>query len=171
MAANIGFHGSSIKKENKVIPAQQIVLGGGFDKDGEPLIAERVIKLPTKRIPEAVRTILHHYKENKVNGEAFNEYYLRYGKRGYYDVLKHLGDISTLGETDFFDWGEDHQYKQEIGVGECAGVILDVVGSILSGAYEKIASSKKHYDKAEWAESIYYSYTCLLYTSPSPRDS
>lgn len=162
MAANIGFHGSSIKKENKVIPAQQIVLGGGFDKDGQPLIAERIIKLPTKRIPEAVRTILGHYKENKVTGEAFNEYYLRYGKKGYYDVLKHLNDISTLGETDFFDWGEDHQYKQEIGVGECAGVILDVVGSILSGAYEKIASSKKHFDKDEWAESIYYSYTSLV---------
>jgi len=162
MASNIGFHGSSIKKLDKVIPAMQIVLGGGFDKDGKPLIAERIIKLPTKRIPEAVRTILAHYETNKLEGEAFNEYYLRYGRKDYYDVLKHLAAIETLGTTDFFDWGQDHQYKQEIGVGECAGVILDVVGSILSGAYEKIDMAKKHFEKQEWAESIYYSYTSLV---------
>jgi len=162
MAANIGFHGSSIKKLDKVIPAMQIVLGGGFDKNGKPLIAERIIKLPTKRILEAVRTILNHYEANKNNDEAFNEYYLRYGRKEYYDVLKHLANIETLGATDFFDWGQDHQYKQEIGVGECAGVILDVVGSILSGANEKIELSKKHFAKQEWAESIYYSYTSLI---------
>ena len=33
MAANIGFHGSSIKKRPLVIPAMQVVLGGGIDKN------------------------------------------------------------------------------------------------------------------------------------------
>ncbi|MEO1713175.1 MAG: nitrite/sulfite reductase, partial [Bacteroidota bacterium] len=55
MAAQIGFHGSSIKKKPLVIPAMQIVLGGGVAPDGRGFIAEKIIKLPTKRVPQALR--------------------------------------------------------------------------------------------------------------------
>ena len=51
MAANIGFHGSSIKHGEQILPAMQVVVGGGIAPDGEGFIAEKVIKLPTKRIP------------------------------------------------------------------------------------------------------------------------
>lgn len=39
MAANIGFHGSSIKNGALVIPAMQVVIGGGVSPNGEGFIA------------------------------------------------------------------------------------------------------------------------------------
>ncbi len=48
-AANIGFHGSSIKNGKLVLPAIQVLLGGGFNGVGEGTMGDKVIKLPTKR--------------------------------------------------------------------------------------------------------------------------
>ncbi|MBL4593798.1 MAG: nitrite reductase, partial [Flavobacteriales bacterium] len=47
--ANIGFHGSTIKKDGKLIPAVQLLLGGGILGNGTGIISEKIIKLPTKR--------------------------------------------------------------------------------------------------------------------------
>ena len=91
MIGNIGFHGSSIKKKDKVIPAMQIVIGGGVDPSGKPYIADKVIKIPTKRIPDSVRYILDHFLEQGLEGEYFNHYYERVGgKKFFYNLLKPL---------------------------------------------------------------------------------
>ncbi|RYF62510.1 MAG: nitrite/sulfite reductase, partial [Cytophagaceae bacterium] len=55
--ANIGFHGSSIKNGAYVLPALQVLLGGGFNADGVGQMGDKVIKLPTKRGPAALRTL------------------------------------------------------------------------------------------------------------------
>ncbi len=52
MAANIGFHGSSIRVEGKIAPAMQVVVGGGIVPDGRGFIAEKIIKVPTRRVPD-----------------------------------------------------------------------------------------------------------------------
>ena len=44
MAAQIGFHGSSLKKNGMVAPAMQIVLGGGVDEAGNGHIADKIVK-------------------------------------------------------------------------------------------------------------------------------
>lgn len=162
MAANIGFHGSSIKKGPLVIPAMQIVLGGGVHPNGEGQVAERVIKLPTRRIPDALRTILADYENNAEATEYFNDYFRRQGRRYFYDILKSLTDISDLGEQAFFDWGQDSNYIQQIGVGECAGAMLDVVGSIIAEAKDKVALAKEALTEGIYADSIYHSYTAFI---------
>ncbi len=162
MVANIGFHGSSIKNGNKVAPAMQVVLGGGVDPDGKGNIAEKVIKIPTKRIPETVREILHNYEENGEEGEYFNAYFRRQGKRYFYDVLKHLGDVKTLADQDYQDWGKAADFIPEIGVGECAGVMMDLVGTIINDAEERLESGKKALAEEQWASAIYYAYNTLV---------
>ncbi|MEM9339203.1 MAG: nitrite/sulfite reductase [Bacteroidota bacterium] len=132
MIANIGFHGSSIKVGDKVAPAMQVVIGGGVDPDGKGFIAEKVIKLPTKRIPESFRLLMDDYKENGLEGEYFNDYYRRQSKIYFYNLLKHLGASSSFHKDDFQDWGMEVDFRPEVGVGECAGVVLDLVGTILS---------------------------------------
>ena len=162
MAANIGFHGSSIKKNQLVIPAMQIVLGGGVDPSGKGFIAEKVIKLPTKRIPDALRIILDHYDENGLENEYFNDYYQRYGKRHFYDLLKELGDIDTLPEVDYLDWGQESEYVQKIGIGECAGASYDVVGTIINDAREKILLASEAIEKGVFADGIYNAYSGMV---------
>lgn len=162
MAANIGFSGSSIKKNELVVPAMQVVIGGGLSPDGKGWIAEKVIKLPTKKILEALRLILDHFEENGEEGEYFNDYFVRYGKKAFYNLLKPLADIQQLSPVELFDWGQDHKYQQEIGVGECAGVILDVVGTIIDDAKEKLHNAENEFQSGRYAESIYYAYASYV---------
>ena len=163
MIGNIGFHGSSIKKNDQVIPAMQVVLGGGVDPSGKSYIADKIIKLPTKRIPDCVRVLLDHFEEHKTEGEYFNHFYTRLGGRKYfYNLLKTLADVSDAGETILMDWGEDHLYNQAIGVGECAGVILDVIGTIIHDAKEKLEKGLQSFSDNDPAAAIYYAYSTFV---------
>ncbi len=162
MAANIGFHGSSIKQGAHVVPAMQVVLGGGVDPEGKGFVAERIIKLPTKRIPDALRTLLDDYGAHGAAGEYFNDYFNRREKRYFYTLLKPLASTDDLVATDFMDWGQDHAYRQEIGVGECAGVTLDVVSAIINDAEEKVSLAKEALEAGHYADSIYHSYTAFV---------
>ncbi|MEO0775845.1 MAG: nitrite reductase [Bacteroidota bacterium] len=161
MAANIGFHGSSIKREGKVLPAMQIVLGGGVDPDGKGYIAERVIKLPTKRIPDALRLLLDEY-EREDHGRYFNDFVRQHGKRYFYQLLKELARTDNLDDRDFIDWGNDSVYQQAIGVGECAGVSMDLVSLILQDAAEKLELSGEAYQAQALGDSIYHSYSAMV---------
>ena len=162
MIAQIGFHGSSIKHGNLVVPALQVVLGGGVAPGGEGFIAEKVIKLPSKRVLDAVRSLLDDYQANSRDGEYFNDYFLRAGKRYFYSLLKPLADLGTLLESDYSDWGHTAQYQPEIGVGECAGVTLDVISTILGDASEKVQHAEQALNIKRWADSIYHSYTAFV---------
>ena len=162
MAANIGLHGSSIKNGALVVPAMQVVIGGGVDPQGKGFIADKVIKLPTKKIPEALRYLLSDYDNNAEEEESFNDYYQRQGKKYFYGLLKPLADVSRLEEADYIDWGHEEQFIPEIGKGECAGVSLDVVGTIIQDAVEKNDLAKTTLQSERFAESIYHSYNTFV---------
>lgn len=164
MIAQIGFHGSSIKNKEKglVIPAMQIVLGGGVDPDGNAYIADKVIKLPTKKIPNAVSQLLEDYENNKIEGEYFNAYYRRQDKKYFYHLLKPLADINSLNQNDYIDWGHEELYEPEIGVGECAGITLDVISTVINEAEEKLEAAKEGIDENAWADAIYNSYSAFV---------
>lgn len=159
----IGFHGSSIKKDGKVIPAMQVLIGGGVDPTGQAFIADKITKVPTKRIPQLVATILDYFEENKNEGEYFNHFYNRIGgRKHFYGVIKSYADVSDLEADQLMDWGQDHLYMQEIGVGECAGVILDVVGTIINDSKEKLEKAKDRFSKESYSDAIYYTYSGLV---------
>ena len=162
MAAQIGFHGSSIKKSPLVLPAQQVILGGGVNPDGAPFIGDKVIKLPTKRIPDALRALLNDYKSESTEGEYYNTYYRRQGKKYFYELLKPLADLDTIIKTDFHDWGATENFIPEIGVGECAGVSLDVIQTVINDAEEKLSFAKETVKTGAWADAIYQAYSVIV---------
>ena len=160
--ANIGFHGSSIKYQGKVSPAQQVVLGGGVNPEGRGFIAEKVIKIPTKRVPDAVRNLLLDYEAHAEEEEYFNQYVQRQGKMYFYELLKPLADLSTLDEEGFQDWGREVSFVPEIGVGECAGVVLDLVSTIVGDAQEKISWGQEALQENKYAGAIYHAYSSMV---------
>lgn len=162
MAANLGFHGSSFKHGELVIPAMQVVLGGGVAPDGRGFIADKIVKVPTKRIPDVVRYVFDDFEKNGLEGEYYNDYFLRLGEKHFYALLKPLADLKTLTQEEYFDWGQDRLYKQEIGVGECAAVILDMVGVILKDAMDKIVAARETLAQSEWSDAIYSSYAAFV---------
>lgn len=161
MAASIGLHGSSIKVGGRILPAMQVVLGGGI-VDHKSFIAEKIIKLPTKRIPATVSALLEDFEDGANLDEHFTEYVLRKGKKYFYDLLKHLADKDSLVDTDFLDWGQEKEYVQAIGVGECAGVAYDMLSAIVKDADEKLESAEAKFELGEHGEAIYHAYTSFI---------
>lgn len=160
--AQIGFHGSSFKNESLVVPALQLVLGGGTLGNGEGRIADKIIKIPSKRGPAVLRTLLQDFEKNAVEGEYFNSYYDKKGKDYFYQLLKPHADNSTLVADDYIDWGHTEQFKTEIGVGECAGVLIDLVATLIFEAEEKLDWAKTSLNDALYSDSIYHSYAAII---------
>ena len=135
--AHIGFQGMSVRTKDKLVaPALQVLLGGGTKGNGQGAFADKVVKIPSKRGPEALRLILDDYEANG-NNQRFEDYYAEKGEHYFYDFLKHLSDVTELKPEDFIDWGNTEKYKKEIGVGECAGVIVDLVATLFYESEEK----------------------------------
>lgn len=160
--AHIGFHGSSLKAGASVVPAAQIMLGGGSLGDGLGRVSERVIKIPSKRVTQALSLLLDDYHENSQEDEFFNDYYDRQTKNYFYLLLKPLADLTTLVEEEFIDWGHEKIYKPEIGVGECAGVIIDLVATLIYEAEEKLEWANESYELKRYADAIYHTYSVFI---------
>ncbi|RPI66463.1 MAG: HEPN domain-containing protein [Ignavibacteriales bacterium] len=163
--ANIGFHGSSIKHTGKVLPALQLLLGGGSLGNGEGRFSERVIKIPSKRVPNALRILLNDYENNSLEGEYFNSYFDRQGKNYFYQLLKNLTDLSHVQPIEYIDWGDTTGFSTAVGTGECAGVIIDLVATLLYEAEEKISWGLEAFENNSFADSIYHSYSTFIWAA------
>ncbi|HEY0897051.1 MAG TPA: nitrite reductase, partial [Sphingobacteriaceae bacterium] len=160
--AHIGFHGSSLKANGKVLPAVQVLLGGGTVGDGVGRAAEKVLKVPTKRAPEVLRVVLDDYQEQAATGETFHSYYDRKGKDHFYQLLKPLSDLASLQDEDYVDWGHAEIYNTAIGVGECAGVVIDLVATLILDAVEKLDLSRESLGVFHYADAIYHAYSSFV---------
>jgi sulfite reductase (ferredoxin) len=161
--AHIGFQGMSIRTKDKLVaPAVQVLLGGGVIGNGNGRFSDKVIKLPAKRGPQALRLILDDFEKNATKNESFLDYYDRREQRYFYDFLVPLSDSDNLVSSDFIDWGNTEKYVQEVGIGECAGVVIDLVQTLLLEAKEKLDLAKDSFEDKKWSDAIYHTYTALV---------
>ncbi len=163
--AHIGFQGMTIKSGKLIAPALQVLLGGGTLGNGQGRFADKLVKIPSKRGPQALRILLNDFEKHRIENETFLNYYDRNGKTYFYDLLKALTDSTNLTEDDFIDWGHNEKYIKAIGVGECAGVVIDLVATLLFESEEKIDNATAALKEQQWSDSIYYSYTAFVNTA------
>ncbi|MCF8322615.1 MAG: HEPN domain-containing protein [Flavobacterium sp.] len=155
--AEIGFQGMSINAGKLVAPALQVLLGGGNLGNGEGRFSDKVIKVPSRRGPDALRLILNDFQANG-NGTRFLDYYLEKGEKYFYEFLKPLADVTNLTEADFIDWGNADNYVKAVGIGECAGVVIDLVATLLLEAKDKLTSAQEVFQEGKWSDAIYLAY-------------
>jgi sulfite reductase beta subunit-like hemoprotein len=121
--ANIGFYGASIKVGDKTVPAYVAHLGGRYE-GGEVLYGTRLkVRLPAKRVPDAVERWLRHYEANRADGEAFNAFVGRVGEPEFEELVRDLSLPPQFGlETMqmFIDWSRKEPFQVVRGEGECA---------------------------------------------------
>jgi sulfite reductase (ferredoxin) len=163
--ASIGFHGSSLKSKGQVLPALQVLIGGGILGSGEGRVADKVLKVPSKRGPDVLRSVINDYKTNGETEETFLKYTERKGEKYYYELLKPLASLETLLAEDYVDWGQQEKYSTAIGVGECAGVMIDLVATLILEAEEKLALSDECLANKAWADGIYHAYAGFVHTA------
>ena len=155
--AEIGFQGMSINSGKLVAPALQVLLGGGNLGNGNGRFSDKVIKIPSRRGPDALRFILNDFEAN-ANGQSFLEYYDAKGEKYFYEFLKPLADLTNLTEADFVDWGNADNYVKAVGVGECAGVVIDLVATLILEAKDKLTFAQEAFEEGKWADAIYLAY-------------
>lgn len=163
--AHIGFHGSSIKTKEGTLPALQVLLGGGKTGAGTGRIAEKVIKVPSRRILKVVQLILDDFLEFHENEETFNDYFDRRQNVYFYNLLKPLTDLENVASEEYLDWGQKERFSTAIGVGECAGVIIDLVATLFSDAEEKWEASKEAFAESRFADALYYAYAAGIHAA------
>ena len=155
--SQIGFQGMSINSGKLVAPALQVLLGGGILGDGKGRFSDKVIKIPSRRGPDALRFILNDFEANG-NGLSFLDYYDAKGEKYFYEFLKPLADVTNLTDEDFIDWGNADNYVKAVGVGECAGVVIDLVATLLLEAKDKLTFAQEAFEDKKWADAIYLGY-------------
>ncbi len=160
--ANIGFQGMSIRTNDKLVaPALQVLIGGGNLGNGKGYFADKVVKIPSRRGPEALRRILNDY-ETFANGKSFLDYYLHRGEKYFYSLLTDLSDITNLTQEDFIDWGSDTRYIKAIGIGECAGVVIDLIATLFLESEEKIELAEEALYNKVYSNAIYHAYSSMV---------
>ena len=120
---NIGFYGASIKVGQHTIPAYVAHIGGNYE-GGEIIYGTRLkVRLPAKRVPDAVERWLRQYEAERNEGETFNAYAERVGTSAFEDAVRDLAMPLEFGletMTHFIDWQRKVPFEVIRGEGECA---------------------------------------------------
>ncbi|HKP89535.1 MAG TPA: nitrite/sulfite reductase [Thermoleophilaceae bacterium] len=119
----IGFYGASIKLGQRTVPAYIASVGGRYE-NGEFGYGERVkVRLPAKRVPEAVERWIRLYEAERLDGEPFNAFVDRVGTEPFAEAARGLGlpiEFNIDNLQHFIDWNRVDPYRVERGEGECA---------------------------------------------------
>jgi sulfite reductase beta subunit-like hemoprotein len=121
--ADIGFYGASIKVGEHTIPAYIPHVGGVYE-GGSVAFGQRLkLRLPAKRVPEAVERWIRHYEASREDGEEWRAFAERVGTAELESQVKDLSmpidfGIETMNE--FIDWNRSVPFQVERGEGECA---------------------------------------------------
>ena len=84
--ANIGFYGASIKVGEHTIPAYVAHIGGQYEGGAVAYGTRLKVRLPAKRIPEAVERWIRFYLDERQDDEVFNAFAERVGQTAFEDA-------------------------------------------------------------------------------------
>ena len=122
--ADIGFHGAAAKAPGGQVPAYELFLGGSYE-DGDSRFGQRIprMKVPAKRLPDAVRKTVEFYEAERNEGEEFKNFVARVGASAFEPVFSEFTEVGELNRDTidtYVDWDKTAKYVLERGEGECA---------------------------------------------------
>jgi len=119
--AGIGFHGAAKNVGDRVVPAYLMLLGGGVDGDGAHF-GRRSLRIPARRVPEAVTRLLTLFRDERRPDETALAFFQRVDLQRVNQALADLVTFAAadLNEDDYRDLGMDVPFQVEMGEGECA---------------------------------------------------
>lgn len=118
--ADIGWHGAARKVGDRTAPVYQLHLGGGFDENGARF-GRQIVKVPARRVAEAVARLVQLYSDERAEGETATAFYKRVTAARVHALLDDLADLdSDTPDETFLDIGESMGFRVAIGEGECA---------------------------------------------------
>jgi sulfite reductase beta subunit-like hemoprotein len=117
---DLGFYGNARKIDGKEVPYYQMLLGGGYDRDGMMRFGLAIQSIPARLAPVAVDRVLKHYLANRRDEEGFREYVLRHKVETFRALTNDLAKPADTFPEMYRDWGDEVSYSLKLGKGECA---------------------------------------------------
>jgi len=121
--ADIGFFGGARKITERLAPHFQLLLGG-LTEEGKAQFGQPVLKLPARRIPDAVVQILELYRKDRQSAqESFQAFVARVGINYWKQALAPFEALPPYEESPeaYRDWGAESEFSLVgMGPGECA---------------------------------------------------
>ncbi len=120
---SIGFYGASIKVGEHTIPAYIAHIGGTVEGGIVEYGKRLKLRLPAKRVPDAVERWIRMYETERAEGEPFKDYAERVGTPRFESEVKDLSlpvEFSLESMNMFIDWNRSGPFEVIRGEGECA---------------------------------------------------
>ena len=152
--ADIGFLGSVQRKKSDTAPVFQVVLGGSTGSNGSSfgLVTGKV---PARNAPEVVRKLTSIYTAERTDEESFSDFVRRLGKPRLKEELAEFTELPLYGEAPEYyrDNRQSWEYRQETGVGECAGEVVDQAEFMLEEADRLAFEATLALDEDRWDDA------------------
>jgi sulfite reductase (ferredoxin) len=124
--ADLGFYGNSRNVGGYTVPHFQVMIGGKWlENAGSYGLA--IGSIPSKAIPDVVDRLTGTYLQQKHDGETFQDWCLRIGKKQLKAMIDDLAAVPPHSQDPQFytDWGDPRAYTiGDMGTGECAGEMV-----------------------------------------------
>jgi sulfite reductase (ferredoxin) len=161
--AAIGFHGVGKKVGSHTAPFYELFVGGSNTR-----IGKQVVKVPAKRVPEAVQQLVGLYRSERRPGESFQDLAGRLGKNRLKNELMPLTFIPSY-EADrnhYVDWGDGKDFSTEdLGPGECAGGAYELMEGFLYEADQELFLARTMAKKGLAGQAINKAYRAVVAAS------
>ncbi len=133
--ADIGFFGSVQRKKNDTAPVFQVTLGGSTRNNAESY-GLAIGKIPSQNVDKAITKVSDFYSREKRGDETLSDVVARLGKTRVKEELSEFMVLPTFEESPAYykDIRQPWQYQRSIGVGECAGEVVDQAEFMLEDA-------------------------------------
>ena len=164
--ADIGLFGSVQRKGNHSAPVFQI-LAGGTTRNNAASYGLTVAKVAAKNAPAAIAKLSDLYAREKQEGESFAEFSDRLGRVRLKEELDEFRVKTSFDETPelYEDNRQPWEYKKSLGVGECAGAVVDQAEFMLEDADRLNFEATLALDEGRWEEAARKSFDASIKAS------
>ena len=141
--ATIGLHGVGKRIGEHIAPVYELHLGGQVN--GTAKIAQLIVKVPAKNVPEAIRHLLEVYRRDRQERENLQAFITRMGKAKLKEELIPYTFLPPFEENAnyYFDWEADQEFSvEDLGPGECAGGALEMIDNRILEADQELYHAK-----------------------------
>ncbi|MBI3954333.1 MAG: nitrite/sulfite reductase [Chloroflexi bacterium] len=123
---SIGFQGASFHADGRQVPAYDVFVGGGILSEQVARYGQRVGKVAARQAPQALKSVLYAYLQQRQGPESFEAWVDRVGVGRLKTLIAPFASVKPLSEEPdtYMDWGQRKLYQVERGEGECAGVMV-----------------------------------------------
>src|SRR5207249_8815216 len=121
--------------------------------------------VPSKKIPDLIDRISTRYVTEKSNGETFQAFCQRIGKKALKDMMDGFTFVPThdVDRSVYSDWGDPRQYTiGDMGTGECAGEVVSLAQFGFMAAESDAFEAQLLLDDEKYQEADQKAYQAML---------